>query len=415
MTLAQRLDELATANAEGRLNDDEYRLLRQNLFERYGSGAVVPGEVPVVPIAGKSSKHARGASLSSTSSSPRPQSIHVQSARISVISPAKQKQSGVTSFIRIATGKKDASTTESPKRSFVSRLLSRKGSKSLFIRTDLSLSHSTSRLSHNSSLPPSSPLNSPSRLLSPSTNNHSFQIDPYDDANLTTTQEIQQEISHVEAEYRNLLDAFNSLELTTLTRLQAQELRRLPVHTPTSPIVLMVGQDWRAESSDRLSIHSSSSVKSSHSSRSHSLFGHRKLPSTPTPQRGPSPLSHRRPPPSTNKSSISSLSLSSQSTSQLSSVTHSRLNLPPGSRSSVRSSRSAGHLPLSTLFEASTSNNRVDLGDSTEGPLTSNEEPAEVAEIKQRKADMSKRYLARLEYLRARLKSAQLHEKLLRK
>ena len=68
MTLAQRLNELAAANSEGLLksvsdfrpillhihlllvSDDEYRLLRQNLFERFASNAAVPTEAPVVPV-----------------------------------------------------------------------------------------------------------------------------------------------------------------------------------------------------------------------------------------------------------------------------------------------------------------------------------------------------------------------------
>ena len=70
--LAQRLDELATANAEGLLewvllliyayldldrhaySDEEYRLLRQNLFERMAGGSPLPTEVSLVPIAGPS-------------------------------------------------------------------------------------------------------------------------------------------------------------------------------------------------------------------------------------------------------------------------------------------------------------------------------------------------------------------------
>jgi len=67
MALAQRLNELATANSEGLLkyalalwlpvhlvtsisSDDEYRLLRQNVFEQYSSNAVIPVESPIVPI-----------------------------------------------------------------------------------------------------------------------------------------------------------------------------------------------------------------------------------------------------------------------------------------------------------------------------------------------------------------------------
>jgi len=32
-------------------SDDEYRILRQNLFERFASNAAVPIETPIVPVA----------------------------------------------------------------------------------------------------------------------------------------------------------------------------------------------------------------------------------------------------------------------------------------------------------------------------------------------------------------------------
>lgn len=70
MTLAQRLDELSVANSEGLLkcvlsplaflsdnasciylySDDEYRLLRQSLFDRFASGSPLPSETPLVPV-----------------------------------------------------------------------------------------------------------------------------------------------------------------------------------------------------------------------------------------------------------------------------------------------------------------------------------------------------------------------------
>jgi hypothetical protein len=37
-TLAERLQELAVANDEGLIDDEEYRVLRQNLFEKYAGG-----------------------------------------------------------------------------------------------------------------------------------------------------------------------------------------------------------------------------------------------------------------------------------------------------------------------------------------------------------------------------------------
>ena len=80
VTLAQRLDELSAANSNGLLkwvfilvlakslnlnyfecSDDEYRLLRQNLFERFASKSEVPTEASVVPAAATrpSSKNGR--------------------------------------------------------------------------------------------------------------------------------------------------------------------------------------------------------------------------------------------------------------------------------------------------------------------------------------------------------------------
>lgn len=70
MALARRLNELAVANQDGLLkfvfifsqidrifliffnSDDEYRLLRQNVFEQYSSSTTVPTESPIVPVSG---------------------------------------------------------------------------------------------------------------------------------------------------------------------------------------------------------------------------------------------------------------------------------------------------------------------------------------------------------------------------
>lgn len=65
VTLAERLNELAMANADGLLryvssygifivlilvySEDEYRMLRQNLFERFSSVSNIPTENPIVP------------------------------------------------------------------------------------------------------------------------------------------------------------------------------------------------------------------------------------------------------------------------------------------------------------------------------------------------------------------------------
>ncbi|KAG8816501.1 hypothetical protein FRC17_000306 [Serendipita sp. 399] len=61
VTLAQRLDELATANADGLLSDDEYRILRQNLFERFGSvAAQIPAEQSLIALPSPLGRKASG-------------------------------------------------------------------------------------------------------------------------------------------------------------------------------------------------------------------------------------------------------------------------------------------------------------------------------------------------------------------
>jgi len=74
MTLAQRLNELAIANDQGLLDDDEYRLLRQNLFERFTSNSAVPTEAPIV----------RMSNVGSSSSAPTPSSSRPESVRSKV-------------------------------------------------------------------------------------------------------------------------------------------------------------------------------------------------------------------------------------------------------------------------------------------------------------------------------------------
>ncbi|TFK74092.1 hypothetical protein BDN72DRAFT_893323 [Pluteus cervinus] len=116
-TLAQRLNDLAAANDQGLLSDDEYRLLRQNLFERYSTAVIVPVEAPLVPIA-KPSPHkppptrkstltsSKSAIISPSSSThigtPTP-SLHSSSTSNSRSKPTVVT---VTNLLRRATGRK---------------------------------------------------------------------------------------------------------------------------------------------------------------------------------------------------------------------------------------------------------------------------------------------------------------------
>ncbi len=83
------------------------------------------------------------------------------------------------------------------------------------------------------------------------------------------------------------------------------------------------------------------------------------------------------------------------------------LSVRPALSSRTSLSRSAGHLPLSILREGERSSDMVGLG--------SEEMDSDVMDIRRRRLDVAARYEARLEYLRARLKGAELHEKLLKK
>ncbi|KAF8318998.1 hypothetical protein DL93DRAFT_2225426 [Clavulina sp. PMI_390] len=101
VSLAQRLNELATANADGLLEDEEYRLLRQNLFERFGAASQVPTESPIVKLSppdpppanprSRSSSNARHYASSQhadPSETSRPPSVISTSSRVSTITSA---------------------------------------------------------------------------------------------------------------------------------------------------------------------------------------------------------------------------------------------------------------------------------------------------------------------------------------
>lgn len=75
---------------------------------------------------------------------------------------------------------------------------------------------------------------------------------------------------------------------------------------------------------------------------------------------------------------------------------------------SVSSSRSTGHLPLPVSLSVPEEMSSQDsTGDA--------EVDREVEDIRRRRTEVTKRYEARLEFLRAKLKGAEIHEKLLKK
>jgi hypothetical protein len=246
--------------------------------------------------------------------------------------------------------------------------------------------------------------------------------DVFDDENLRTAKDIRHEIGVVEAEGRRLMDAFNGLELSTLTRRRNQPPRLQHVVSPSSDGSRSHNGDWgltpdrkrRGTDIDALSIHSNTSAgttlsaaKSQHSKR------------TPAINKSVSLL---------RKTSLSSMSSSSRGNSShglppvppLPSAPSNLDHLGVGSSSSLNLSRSSGHLPLSALAESEIVDRRsfaeVRPGtghDQDDAEIIALE--TELADIRKRRGEVTVRYETRLEYLRAKLKSAELHEKLLRK
>ncbi|KDR79041.1 hypothetical protein GALMADRAFT_138001 [Galerina marginata CBS 339.88] len=464
MALAQRLDELAVANSQGLLNDDEYRLLRQSVFEQYSGNVIVPVESPVVPVA---RVHGRVQDPSPKATVPtqlRSSSKFGLDQAKPLSSPVRTKStvtSGMANLLRRATGRripnftndpttskdKDARKTNGPnnpandtsKRSaMIPRLLHRKPAELPPLRTD------TSRNIEHAFQPPKlhTPMidrHSPLQLSTLSRNGSTSHIAPptsplhpeksittiqnvFDDENLCTAEDIRDVISTTEDEARRLIDAFNNLEATTFRRLQKQNARRLPTTTPANINVLLEGREWREHrlisspssplfdskrhilsstesNSDGLSIRSGSSNKTS-LSQSKSISSLPKL----TPSASPLSLRFRKSSISlARKGSVSSIS------SQGTSVLPSSGMLSAGNPSSL--SRSTSHLALRKLKDRGMISNET-IG--VTSPDDGDDDP-EISDIRKRRDELINRYTARLEFLRAKLKGAELHEKLLRK
>ena len=347
--------------------------------------------------------------------------------------------SGMVNLIRKAAGRKpptdvreiplrkdtrrgDNVVNDLPKRSTpVPRLPHRKLTELPPIVTDTSRTppqsshHSNARLEKARPLPPLSPSGSARRIVPSSSMRGTTMSDVFDDENLTSAKDIGAAIKTSEDEARKLVDAFNELEASALRRFQRQHARRLPVTTPDVN-VLLEGREWRehrlipspssvfdfkerymfnsADSTgDGLSIRSGSSHQTS-ISQAKSISSLRKNPLS-------SPLSPRfRTPPlfPARKNSISSISSQkfSFSSTQMSAVT---------SSSSLPRSGSNHALPKLKGKNASKESIGLENGD----------DESEISDIRRRREELVARYTARLEFLRAKLRGAELHEKLLRK
>ncbi|KAG6831650.1 hypothetical protein H0H87_004600 [Tephrocybe sp. NHM501043] len=443
MTLAQRLNELAAANSQGLLTDDEYRLLRQNLFERFAMSATVPTETPVVPV---SLPRPRGTASGQEGKSRPLSNFQVEVNRSPSIRSKSSVTSGVASFLRRATsrrtpaGSNDFSDTSSvfSSASLTSNIFKRgvsKKSSSSSIRTTtsrtqadtISISSHTgmgSQGEHSQSPQPHPPISNsrsntsirrlatppsafPSRIPggSEAQRTSAFSVDLIDEERLQTTAEIRQEISTVEAEARRLMDAFNGLEMTTLAKLQRHQGRNTLTETAASPTgtISMPSTPRRmamVADSDMTSLRSTTSATStprSVHSRARSKGGLAASNALHSPRSG----SLRR------KNSSSSVGTDEGRASG-------RVNLPPVPMLPA----SYGHLGVGSVSNVSLARSHV-----TMSVVPEDEQPAsddvrfedDMDDIQRRREDVSERYAARLEYLRAKLKGAQLREKLARK
>ncbi|KAF7797027.1 hypothetical protein EIP86_008219 [Pleurotus ostreatoroseus] len=480
ITLAQRLNELAVANSQGLLDDDEYRLLRQSLFERLAGGSAVPSETPLVPVAGPprefvdgrrsiSSAHQHRTSSTYQASTSRPPSVQSKRSFTSSVSgflkrASSRRQSGNHDSSRSDTASV-FSSPKTPDRAAFTPSLSRPSEPSLRTasshtfspsddsrsrslkheRTPLSRafrSDSASRSSGRSirrapSVPPSSfpgtPLNQELKLAQMSV------IDTLaDDEELQTSEEIREAIDKIEAEGRRLLDAFNGLELSTLVRQQ-----RRPGHAPLATATLLpspVDSDphWKNAFSPPASVRGAKendamSTRSGGSART--ALSRKRSPSVTsrTRQLGPGGAPVLQPVTLGRKNSISSISSRNRS-GTAPSLPVGRLAF--GSTSSLNLRGSSNHLPLAPVSEIEPSSQPPplprlgeDIGPKSPGgsqysgsvhPSRSEDDDilaleAEMSDIRRRRAEVTARYEARIEYLRARLKGAELREKLLKR
>ncbi|KAF7365364.1 hypothetical protein MVEN_00408600 [Mycena venus] len=492
-TLAQRLNELAVANSEGLLNDDEYRLLRQDLFQRFASTTTVPTEVPVVPLASPQNLKSRSSVRVNGATIPTDKRQSIDSKRVSISTSSNfyvEKQrtpsvhsrtsmtSGVASFFRRATGRHsshDYSETSSIFSSTSKRLSKKTSASSLTTDRGDSMSIS-SRRTNNLSAPtepsnptasirsvrrlPTPPSSFPTRL--PGVESRFAGMGPETDTNPDvegpeTVAALRREIQAVEAEGRRLMDAFNGLELSTITK-----RRRTAITGPRDSSATLVpdarsmhsvsvagwsrrGSDAADRDGDASSMRSATSAGTTPSVTSRRAAStHRSGGGSSLKPGGHGPVVHAAGFVSSASSSrVGSLHRKNSGSSVGSTHTSSRLGIgahahasasashhghgvsgsgglmvppvPPlplgmslgqlGSTPSL--SRSTGHLPMGVVHEGEAVLT-VDLDDEREFGL-------EMEDLRRRRDEVAGRYEARLEYLRAKLKGAELHEKLLSK
>jgi hypothetical protein len=316
----------------------------------------------------------------------------------------------------------------------IGRILSRKSSDGS-IRTEAADTTSvSSRRDHGTSLsrpgtphaprrkttaPPSS---FPGALKQPekrSLNNGLYNV--FDEERLSTTADIRQEIVAIEAELKRLMDAFTGLEITALSEAQrsrGHSITRSDTGRPSNAGSVMESKVIRrpnlAGDSDAGSIRSATSTgtgftKSVHSARI-TLRAKSSVTNTLTPSGSSQPGSLRR---KDSSSSIRSHGVGKGSgKAPTSGLPNHVFGVGQVNASNASLTKSGHHVMMSVPEDAVD----VDMRSMTTMRMDDElEEDDGIEDIWRKREEVQMRYEARLDYLRAKLKSAQLHEKLLRK
>lgn len=463
VTLAQRLNELSVANSEGLLNDDEYRLLRQSLFDRFAGTAVVPQEEAIVPATLANPRKSNAAPDERSTSRPL-SNFQVEVPRPSSVHSRTSMSFGVTELIRKATGRRSSTA---PKDSDASSILSGRSSSSKVFR----MPHTLSKKSSNSSINTTSsrvqadtvsvsskrggaagtsdrghsdhghyssgtrsnagsirkqklqppPSSFPIRAMGQDNRYTTTVREIFDEESLKTAQDIQKEITAVEAEQRRLIDAFNGLELTTLSKARRHHQAKPSLKgSESNPGESQWGgSDSKSHKrgvpseSDATSIRSGTSsvapslARSAYSNRNKTLRAKNGYALNPSVAFLASSSSlHRKDSSSSFSSGRFERGFGAPPPVPAIPLAVSHGHLRAANNSSISLARSAGQPPMDVLHEDD---------DRATARVEVEEPEQEMDDIRRRRDEVNARYEARLEYLRAKLKGAQLHEKLLKK
>lgn len=254
----------------------------------------------------------------------------------------------------------------------------------------------------------------------------------FDEDHLSSVKDIQQEILNVEGEARRLMDAFSGLELTTLSKTQRHRPRRLELGgsqygggsggRSAGPDSTWGDSDGKSAKrvhlgdSDGISMKSGISIGTAPSLAARSTYSYnsRRVKGTLPSPMAVSPLTpsslHRK----SSNASVTEREREERRARVLppvpalpEGISNGHLRAASSSNTSLIT-KSNSHLPMSTVPEDDRSMATLQ-GEEVE------DNDMDLDDIRRRREEVSHRYEARLEFLRAKLKSAQLHEKLLRK